>query len=209
MPCVRCATTCGATSRRERPRHRCGRRQNRSASCGACLPRKLALGRRAHGAPVARQSNFDAAGAWAGPAGGQDVRDIRARAPAAHHEAFCQQLFIGQHHHGSGNVQLLGQLARRGQAFGAAHDAPQNRLAKPQVDLARKRLAGRSEVVLRMTQIVDLLKDHSIPQDLPHEIFQRCKALAALICAGLSLGRARCGAAAPQPAAAERARRAA
>jgi hypothetical protein len=37
-------------------------------------------------------------------------------------------------------MQLLGQLAGRGQALGAAHDAPQDCLAKPQIDLPRKRL---------------------------------------------------------------------
>jgi hypothetical protein len=38
-------------------------------------------------------------------------------------------------------MQLLGQLARRGQPLGTAQRAPQNRLAKPQVDLPRKRFA--------------------------------------------------------------------
>jgi hypothetical protein len=90
------------------------------------LTQKIRLGRSAHGAPVAGQANFDAAGAWVGPGGGQDVRDISARARTAHHEPFCQKLFIGQHHHGSGNVQLLRQLARRGQTFRAAHDASQD-----------------------------------------------------------------------------------
>ena len=100
------------------------------------LAQEIRFGRGARGAPIAGQANFDAAGARAGAAGGQDVGDVSSRAAAAHHEPFRQQLFVGQHHHGSGNVQLLGQFTRRGQPFRVAHDPPQDCLTKPKIDLA-------------------------------------------------------------------------
>src|SRR5258708_9430061 len=92
------------------------------------------------GAPVPGQSSLDAAGLEARSAGGQDIRHVRSRTCAAHHESFREQLLVCQHDDGSGNVQLFSQLSRRGQAFGIAHDAAQDRLAEPEIDLARKRL---------------------------------------------------------------------
>ena len=71
---------------------------------------------------------------------GKDIRDIGARTRTAHHESFRKKLLIGQHDDGARNVQLLRQLARRRQTLCAHHDAPQDRLAKPQIDLPRKRL---------------------------------------------------------------------